>query len=433
MNQRLRILRELGDEFERTVRPADRAETLGRGLLSRVRLALARVRFGRAAIALAVSVAIVVAVGAIVLLGHPHRNSQGVTGGASERQLVARYAVLRRPQTAADRAAGLAPLVRLNRPGRSYAHSESPTGKITNRQTRIIVRPVHYTYIPALTRVIARDGTTVTLFVLRADPNPAFHGPVRRSLRNNLHGYFLVASLAGPKPTLALVAPLPARRLATPTALNTRTDKVVAVVPDGVARVRWAWPRQFNPDTLTYEPALSVEATVRDNVAIAATARMRFIAPLTATWYAADGAVIRSITNPNNRQQLGTSQLAKPAPQTPLSRRAERDPATPNPVVVIPTVGTLNTDFNYYFRALLNDAAYGERLTGGPHPGCATSYAGAINRAAPGNPFLRGETAVFLSQSHRSGSESVHIGRAPAVGFGVLNSMVCDPGPAGLS
>jgi hypothetical protein len=390
MNQRLRVLQELGEEFERTVRPVDRAETVGTGLLSRVRLALARVRFGGAVFAFAASVAI--AVGAIVLLGHPHRNSQSLTGGATERQLAAQYAVLWRPQTVVDRAAGLGPLARLNRPGRSEAYTQSPSGKITNRQTKIIVRPAHYTDIPALTRVIERDGTTVTLFVLRASPNPAFHGQIPRAAQNNLHGYLLVASLSGPKPRLALVAPLPLRRLATRTALNTMTDKVVAVVPDGVARVRWTWPRQFNPDTFTYEPALSVEATVRDNVAIAATARMRFIAPLTATWYAADGTVIKSITNPNNRQQLGTAQLAKPAPQTPLSRRAVRDPATPNPVVVVPTVGTINTDFNYYFRALLNDAAYGERLTGGPHAGCATSYAGAINRAAPGNPFLRGET-----------------------------------------
>jgi hypothetical protein len=49
----------------------------------------------------------------------------------------------------------------------------------------------------------------------------------------------------------------------------------------------------------------------------------------------------------------------------------------------------------------------------------------------PGGTNAR--SAVFLSQSHRSGSESVHIGRAPAVGFGLLDSMVCDPGPTGLS
>jgi site-specific recombinase XerD len=40
---------------------------------------------------------------------------------------------------------------------------------------------------------------------------------------------------------------------------------------------------------------------------------------------------------------------------------------------------------------------------------------------------------VFLSQSHRSGSELRLIGGAPAVGFGLLDSMVGDPGPAGVS
>jgi hypothetical protein len=391
MNQRLRILQELGEELERRVMPTDRAEG-GAGLRSRARVALARVRFGGAAAAVAVSIAIAVAVGAIVLLGHPRHASPGLTGSVSERQLVAQYAVLRRPQTAADRAAGLGPLARLNRPGRSESYTQSPSGKITNRQTTIVQRPAHYAEIPMLTRVIARDGATVTLFVVRATPNPAFHRPVPRAAEYSLHGYFLLASVPGPRSRLGLVAPLPSRQPATPTALRALSDKVVSVVPDGVARVRWTWPRQFNPDTFRYEPSLTVEATARDNVAIATAARMRYIAPLTATWYATDGTVIRSITNPSNSQQLGTSQLAKPAPQTPLSRRAQRNPATPNPVVIVPQSGTISTDFNFYFRALLNDAAYGEHVTGGPHPGCATRYAGGINRAAPGNPFLRGET-----------------------------------------
>ena len=57
----------------------------------------------------------------------------------------------------------------------------------------------------------------------------------------------------------------------------------------------------------------------------------------------------------------------------------------------------------------------------------------------PGDPDRRQRAndppplAVFLSQSHRSGSELRNMGAAPAVGFGVLDSMVGDPGPAGLA
>ena len=40
---------------------------------------------------------------------------------------------------------------------------------------------------------------------------------------------------------------------------------------------------------------------------------------------------------------------------------------------------------------------------------------------------------VFLSQSHRSGSELRRIGGAPAVGFASLGLMVGDAGPAGES
>ena len=59
-------------------------------------------------------------------------------------------------------------------------------------------------------------------------------------------------------------------------------------------------------------------------------------------------------------------------------------------------------------RAILKAAAGREIVA---HPGCGS---------AAGKHLLSLGAEVCLSQSHRSGSESVHIGGAPAVGFGFL-------------
>jgi hypothetical protein len=48
----------------------------------------------------------------------------------------------------------------------------------------------------------------------------------------------------------------------------------------------------------------------------------------------------------------------QPAPPTALSRAAERDPATPNPVTVTPERGGRNTTFKLTFHALLNGGGY---------------------------------------------------------------------------
>jgi hypothetical protein len=90
----LPILRELGDDLKaafRTARPASARRRV-------------RVSLGAVATAFSVIVAVGVAVLAVALLGHSRRGSERTIGGASERQLVAQYGVLRRPpQDAADR------------------------------------------------------------------------------------------------------------------------------------------------------------------------------------------------------------------------------------------------------------------------------------------------------------------------------------------
>jgi hypothetical protein len=56
--------------------------------------------------------------------------------------------------------------------------------------------------------------------------------------------------------------------------------------------------------------------------------------------------------------------LPRPAPETPLSRAAERNPSTPNPVWVTPRTGGPYANFKVHFRVLLNDADYSYQLTG---------------------------------------------------------------------
>jgi hypothetical protein len=364
-------LDEPGSRRHQHVPAPDRAEN------ARSRLALGiqgqhrRMTVGGIVSAFSAIVAIVIAVGALALLGHDRQRSSNTTGARSERQLVGEYAVLRRPQTAADRNdAGP-----LDLPARTYAFVQG------HQALRL-----EYTDIPSLTRVVRQDGVEVSLFVvhitlsraLSAKVHPAtvpgvvqIGAPGRAQISNRLRGlegYSLWARVAG--------APDRHPRLVSSTASFTilpavpaPADSIIAVVPDNVARVDWTWPRQFNTTTLKYDPPLAIRAAAHNNVAIASAARD--LPPAAATWEAADGRLLARIrsSEPASDQYSGRV-VAKPAPETALSRRAERDPSTPNRVVIAPDVGSLSTTFNVFFRALLTGRDYLQRITGGPHPGC---------------------------------------------------------------
>ena len=184
------------------------------------------------------------------------------------------------------------------------------------------------------------------------------------------------------------------------------------MVPDGVARVSWGWPRQFDSGALSYVPPVGVSATVQDNVAVAA-APERFASPSvtappeTVVRYAADGSVLARFTTSranSGDEVIATNDSQSPRPETPQSRRAERNPSTPNPVVIVPGLTSLKADRNgpgpqFFFKVLLNHRGYFERLTGGPRPGCVQSYPSV--RAGPGYgqtfssfavPTVRGDT-----------------------------------------
>jgi len=458
MSQRIRVLRELGEEFERVVRdaPADRRAPRGsrtRAWIRRVSLQAPRA----VAPALGAIVVIAIVLGAVLLVRPAGRDGSGPASGSGLQQLLSQYAFLRRPQTAADRSeAGPAPS---RDDSQSLGASQGASGHPTLHYSVRITGLAHYRTVPELTRVVNVDGVRVSLFVEQLvpvhslpkatvsgnDPKGAAREVTRARLEemqrqaNARPAYLLLARIArsagltpiAPAPGAATasgltVAPGPAgsgsRHLIAPASgvwgVNSASlpgpgGKIVAVVPDGVARVSWSWPREFDSDALRSAPPVTVSAPVHGNVAVAAAAAL-FVSnpqelPETVVRYAAGGSVLARFTVPLNagaNYETVPSESRTPGPETPQSRRAERDPSTPNRVVIFPSVTTLSLirrgpgpGPDFFFKALLNYRSYFLRLTGGPRPDCVQSYPRAPagqgygqTFSALGEPTVRGDT-----------------------------------------
>lgn len=91
----------------------------------------------------------------------------------------------------------------------------------------------------------------------------------------------------------------------------------------------------------------------------------------------------------------GSHATPEPAPPTALSRRAEHNPATPNPVTVTPRAGGPHTAFELSFRALLNGGGYSYHVEAGGGPACqraAERAGGGDGVAIGGTPIVRGQT-----------------------------------------
>jgi hypothetical protein len=326
--------------------------------------------------------------------------------------------------------------------------------------------------LPALTRVATVDGVRVSLFVehdvpshtrLKAtvtgnDPKDAASLVTPQALRrlqrrsNAGAGYYLIARvgrtgrtrvIAGPGTSLTTAR---ARRFAAQNAgirvvsnssLSGPHGTIVAVVPDGIARVTWGWPREFDSQTLTYVPPVTISAPVQNNAAVAA-APARFttgekIGPETVVRYATDGSVLTRFTDQSNSASVyesTTYSSGTPGPETARSRRAERDPATPNRIVIIPTSVTLRSirfgpGPQFFFNALLNHRLYFMRVTGGPRRGCVKSNPrfsdGTTNGAdlrTFAQPTVRGDTF----SGGVAGTVNISCRGAYRVSVSVLNS-----------
>jgi hypothetical protein len=249
----------------------------GSGAGWRVRRPRARWRpiGGAFALGLSVLVVVAVAVGAVALVAH--RGSGGSTAPAAQassgpgaRALIAKLAVLRRPQTAADR---LPPGVHLGQAGG--------------------------TFVPGLTRLVATyPHNRMYLIVVRPSGQPDQLWPtgdgdqvaVVDVLRN------AAGSLVNPK-HLGMSAPVPAIDLDNArqvslvgtyvASMRSSNLYAVSIVPDGVARVRWSSSgplrRSAHVATLPVRDNAVIERLTHDQATVDRS-----------TWYAADGRVVRT-------------------------------------------------------------------------------------------------------------------------------------------
>lgn len=311
-----------------------------------------------------VAVALTVAVIALIAVGHRQGGATQSTP-ASSGPLFSILGVLRRPQTAADRAAVLEPAVaryqalervaQANHAGprlerellrlRAAARVPDPLARlaaVTPWGQRVILVPyragAHWELCMDFTDVPGRVGggggdCGLTAGLIEAGQGSSLEGAGR--------------GFAG----------------------GSTAVRLFIVVPDGVAKVAFVLPRQGSvPGGPVYSHSLSVLVPVHNNVAFAQVNRQCCNGNLVTQWYAANGQLIRVTGNPAASNRI--SPAPKPTPETPLSRAAERNPSTPNPVHVLPSSGGPRTAFRIQWRLLLSDADYEINATGPNGTGC---------------------------------------------------------------
>ena len=163
----------------------------------------------------AVVMTVVIALAAVLLLRPADHHPAASAAGNTEASLIAQYAVLRRPQTAADRAeAGPAP--RLGGTT-SFGAGQGPSPGVETLHYRVRVTGLgRLVDLPALTRVVSVGGIRVSLFVEHGvpshtlptatvtgnDPKGAASEVTPQALRrlqarsNTGTGYYLIARVA---------------------------------------------------------------------------------------------------------------------------------------------------------------------------------------------------------------------------------------------
>jgi hypothetical protein len=302
-----------------------------------------RVNGGLVLVGVGVGVAIVIAVVALALAGR-RSAPVGVPAGtpAGAQQLVAKLAVLRRPQTPTDRLPAHLSFAMVN---------TAITGSI----------------VPGLTRLVTTTGDgRVYLVVL----TPARFGlwPVRLGDQAAL---LMVSS-----GTVRERTGLPAAGLSDPRfvqglgigyQLSLRHPIALAeIVPDGVARVRWQLTtRSPHPATTRLTPPVS------SNVALASVNRpgLGFVA--SARWYDAGGRRI-----PTSERLLNSIVAARVARQRAATlKRAEQSTARASPVLL--------AGFPLFAAAALGSHASGITITHPSIRALPTGVLGIVSNAGP--------------------------------------------------
>ena len=223
-------------------------------------------RRSQGAVAVLLSTAAVVAIvlGAVVALGghrRPAPTSVPAAPAASRRQLVDILGVLRRPQNAADRRAALLSLYT-----RGLAFVGTPDGALMRYATttpwgeRLYLVPMNP---PSAQEMAAR----------LAERAPGSRNQLLRMLRDRTETLMVLsvegAGGAGDAPGIENGQGIGTEGAGRSFAGGSTATRITVVVPDGVAKVRFVFPRQPSPGqpgTPIYSHSLSVVAAVHDNV-----------------------------------------------------------------------------------------------------------------------------------------------------------------------
>ena len=303
-------------------------------------------------VALGVVIAVAITVLALTQVRHAPTQPKPATRQPSGRQaLVAILAVLRRPQTSADRNSPiLTNNLRALAQGAGAALGVTPDYPLIRRATT------------------TPWGSPVFLVPVKPLPVKAIHpargstayAPLRRQTGEGLMEVDRSGS-GGDATASAIEAGhfLGTTGAGRSFAGGSTGTRVILVVPDGVAKVAFVFPRQTNrsdPGAPVYRRSLTMIAPVDGNVAAIQVPRECCGSNVPMIWYGADGHVVKRLGNfADVNRVLPTP---KPGPETSQSRAADRDPPTPNHVWVSPSSGGPHTNYTVHFRILLNDADY---------------------------------------------------------------------------
>lgn len=335
---------------------------------------------------LVVAVTLALAAGALILLGgsgHQRPAPSGVVSG--RQQLVDILGVLRRPQTNAD------------------LHSRAIAGLLTRYQQGSATPPLALRGTPDIPLVrrasVTPWGSAVFLIPMKpataqsiAAASHQYPQLAARFLQRppdfSLEGINLFVDGGGACCSTAEAveagAAMSMDGAGRSFAGGSTKTRFILLVPDGVAKVEFYFPSQMMPaGGPTYRNSLAVTVPVDGNIAAVEVNRECCASQPAMTWYAPDGTIIKRIgtTSPPPLPR-------QPAPPTPLSRAAERNPGTPNRVWATPITGGPSSAFTVQFRLLLNDADYEFRGTGPTGVDCQSSL-GDITGGGPND--IRGQ------------------------------------------
>jgi hypothetical protein len=314
-------------------------------------------------VAVVVLVPLAVFVGALVLLrgGANPPSTTKLTGGTVIEQLVDILAVLRRPQTDADRlpdslVAGPGMAVNVGAPDRRLARLAT----VTPWGQKVFIAPMHplsaadiaalKRKYPGLARALAsRPAQKVTLGLF-GNRERAFGSvsDVEAGRESTFDGANSILGLGGPGPPL----------------------RVLMVIPDGVAKVAFALPRQAYPGAIAYPKPETITVPVHDNIAAFQTDRYideDHWSRIGMTWYAPSGAILKRTGDFSQLNSIGPDPMLSAAVRI-------NNPSTWDAVTVVPRNGNPSTTFTIAFRRPVSGAHRYAFLFSGPtaNGGCAS-------------------------------------------------------------